>query len=145
MKSKTKKIIFFSIALLALVAGATGYYMYQKGPVNVRNAKGVVVEADALYRLYVTDIAQAQELYDQKVLQVSGVVASVSTNIQNEQVVLLKVSDEKGFINCTMDETILAKSGESIVLKGVCSGIGESEPDMDIYGDVYLSRAILSK
>lgn len=127
-----------------LVALSTGWYLYNKGPLDVRSARGVSIEAEALYRAYLNDSADAQIKYDQKVLLVSGVVSSVTYNTENEQVVLLQAGEGGSFVNCSMDETVSAKTGDRVVLKGICSGMGEGDADLGIPGDVYLGRVIMS-
>ncbi|HRN92456.1 MAG TPA: hypothetical protein PLE75_08110 [Ferruginibacter sp.] len=144
MKAKTKKMMFLGALGALLVAVSVGVYLYQKGPLDVRSARGIPVEAEALYRAYVTDSSAARNLYDTKVLAVSGVVESVSHNAQQEQVVLLQAGGNGFFINCSMDETVSLKGGDRVVLKGICSGQGEGDAEMGIPGDVYLGRVILS-
>ncbi|MBX2938451.1 MAG: hypothetical protein KF880_00095 [Ferruginibacter sp.] len=143
MKAKTKKWMWLGALGVLLVALSTGWYLYNKGPLDVRNARGISIEAEALYRAYVTDSTSAGKLYDKKILSVSGVVESVSSNAQDEQVVLLRAGAPGSFVNCSLDETVSVKAGDRVVLKGICSGMGEGDLEMGIAGDVYLGRVIM--
>jgi hypothetical protein len=67
-------------------------------------------------------------------------VKSISKNLQNQTVVILKTNTEGSYINCTMEgaaENI--KEESSVIIKGVCQGI-QGDADLGIMGDVYLIR-----
>lgn len=146
MNSKTKKMIGLSLLLLILSGGAIGYYLFSKGPVDVKNSSGKKTDAKSLYTSFSTDTITAQKKFSGKILEVGGVVNEVLKNRENSQVVTLKTSIEGAFINCTMEEENPdIKPGENIVIKGICSGIGQGEPELGIKGDVYLSRCFSVK
>jgi hypothetical protein len=138
-----KKILILCFILLS-GAAAVGYYLYNKGPENVRNRRGTHVEAETLYNSYIKDSSKAQEVYTGEILAVSGVVDKMDSTSKDATIVLLTTGVEGGYINCTLDETTrpLAKN-EKVTIKGICSGLGESDPDLGIMGDVYLTRCLL--
>jgi len=146
MAGKTKKLILISIAILALTGGAVGYYMYNKGPRDVRSASGIKINADALYTIFATDSTEAKKKYTDKIVQVTGEITEVSTNLQQQKVVLLKTAVEGAHINSTLeiaDENLHA--GQTITLKGIASGMGQGDADLGIPGDVYLIRCYIVK
>lgn len=146
MTKKTKVIILSSAFLLAIAAFGFGYYLYNKGPLDVRNSKGIAVPATDLYHLYSSDSLKAGKKYTNNVLVVSGEVFKIATNPQQQKVILLKTETTQAFINCTFEEPVEnLKQADKINVKGICSGIGQGYPDMGIMGDVYLTRCFLTK
>lgn len=146
MTRNTKKIVLFNIALLLIVGAVIGYYMYNKGPVDVKSSKGIEATPNELYTSYTKDSIAAHKKYDDKVLKVTGEVTEISQNTQKQQIILIKTSSEGGYINCTMEESVPnVKAGDTITIKGICNGIGQGDPDLGILGDVYLTRSFISK
>lgn len=144
MRGHDKKKIIVAILLLCICAVAIGFYMYNKGPVDVKNSSALKTEAAALYEAYVTDSSAAQKKYSGKVLLVHGMVSKVADNQQGEMIVFIKTNDEGAFVNCTLQQkTGDINPNENIQVKGICSGIGQGEPDLGIKGDVYLTQSII--
>jgi riboflavin synthase alpha subunit len=80
------------------------------------------------------------------VVEVSGKITQVSLNQQHQQIILLKTNVSGGSVNCTMEEKANnIKAGDSIVLKGICSGYIGGDMDMGLPGDVFLIRCYPSK
>ncbi len=144
MNSNIKKtIVFAAIVSLLLLAGFT-YSYYQLGPLDVKNANGKKMAAADLYEHFSKDSLSSKIAYLQKILEVRGTVSQVSQNQQNEVVVLLKTSQSAAAINCTLEEPIKnIKEGDIIAIKGICSGMGESDRELGIWGDVYLIRCYI--
>jgi len=146
MNKSVKTGLITGIILLILAAGGIGYYLYNKGPLNVRTASSTPVTATDLYSSYLSDTSTAQKKYSGKVLEVSGLIAEVTSNQQGEQLVLLKTGAEGGHVNCTMEEKAEGlKPGMQVTVKGICSGMGAGDADLGIMGDVYLTRSLISK
>lgn len=146
MNGKIKKMIWSLLLLLLVCFGAVGYYLFNKGPVDVKNSSGKKVDAVELYKAFSTDSVTAQKKYSDQILEVKGQVNSVTVNRDNNQVVTIQTNTEAAFINCTLEENDQwFRPGETVSIKGICSGIGQGEPDLGIKGDVYLSRCFLVK
>ncbi len=139
-----KRNIILFIVLMIIAAAFTGYYFYNKGPVDIQQASAQKADAASLYNEFVTDSISAQKKYSGKILLVSGNVADLSVNQQGQSIVLLKTSNGKGFINCTLQEkaTSISKD-QSIQIKGSCSGLGEADEDLGLQPDLYLERCII--
>ena len=141
MASSTKKIILFSITILILSGMAIGYYMYNKGPLDVQSAKGTPVSANELYNIFSTDSLLAKKKFTGKVVEVSGEISEISSNLQQQKVVLVKTAAEGAHINCTLEEPAnQLTANQKITIKGIASGIGQGDADLGIMGDVYLTR-----
>ena len=142
---RKKNIVFFILAII-IIAGAIGFYLFNKGPVNVKNAPAAKVEAAALYQAFLKDSALAKQTYTNKILEVTGMVTRVSKNKQNQVIVMLQTNEAGAYINCTMEEEAVSpEENKQAVLKGICTGMGMSDPDFGILGDVYLIRCYMTK
>lgn len=128
------------------MGAAFGYYLYNKGPVDVKNSSGIKINAEDLYNSFSTDSVSAQKKYSNRILNVHGIINNITTNVENKQIVTLKTSTDAAYINCVLEETTQQiNTGEEVNIKGICSGIGQGEPDLGIKGDVYLSRCFIAK
>ena len=140
---KTNILIFF-IALVLIAVGA-GYIMWNKPHENVKDASAVKISAVDLYKIFTSGSAKARSMYLNTIVAVSGEVVQVSNNQQKQQVILLKTQTAGASINCTMEENANnIKVGDTIVLKGICSGYISGDPDMGLAGDVFLTRCYIS-
>lgn len=145
MAVRKKNIVIFILAII-IIGGAIGYYMFNKGPVNVKNAQAIKVDAVELYKSFLKDSVQAKQTYTNKILEVTGMVTRVSKNQQNQVIVMLQTNEEGAYINCTMEEEAVSPGeNKQAVLKGICTGMGMSDPDLGILGDVYLIRCYKTK
>jgi UDP-N-acetylmuramyl pentapeptide phosphotransferase/UDP-N-acetylglucosamine-1-phosphate transferase len=136
-----KKYILLSIIAIALIGGVLGFYLYNKGPVDVRGSQALKINAAALYQIFLSDSVQARKLYADKVLEVTGIIKQVSKNQQNQVIVMLQTSEAGAFINCTIEEDKANwVENKTVSLKGICTGMGMGDMDLGILGDVYLIR-----
>jgi hypothetical protein len=142
-KNNKKKIAIVSI-LLCICAATIGFYMYNRGPLDVKNSYAIKKEAALLYDAYNADTSIAQKKYSGKIVQVSGVVSQVADNQQGEMIVLLKTNLEGAYVNCTMQQkTTGIKTNDAVQIKGICSGMGQADSDLGIKGDLYLTRSLI--
>jgi hypothetical protein len=141
-----KKNIIFLFSAIIIIAAATGFYFYNKGPVNISNADAIKIDAVALYEAFSKDSVQAKKNYADKILEVSGVVKQVSKNQQNQVIVMLQTNEAGAFINCTLEgESADLTENKPVLLKGFCTGMGMGDADIGILGDVYLVRCYPTK
>jgi len=145
MSFNRKKNILLVIGIVLVAGASLGYYYYNKGPVDIKNASAIKANAAALYNAFITDTAAAQKKYSGKILLVNGAVAQISANQQGNSVILLKTNNGAGFINCTLERKTPPdiKEDQSIQVKGICSGIGEADEDLGLQPDLYMERCIL--
>ena len=146
MHKNTKKILFVTAAAIIVVTAVTGYFMWNKPHKDVKAADSVKITAVDLYNIFITDSLKAKSSYTDKVVEVSGRIAQVSVNQQQQQVILIKTAVDGAYINCTMEEKAVGlKAGDDITIKGICSGYISADADMGLPGDVFLIRGYLSK
>ncbi len=86
-------------------------------------------------------VTEAKTTYVNKVLNVFGIVKSVSVNQEHQQIILLKTSEPDASVNCTMEGNAVGiRVGDQVLLKGLCVGYSGGEADMGLPGDVFLVR-----
>ena len=141
MTKKTKRNIFLIFIAIVIVIVIVGYNIWNKPHLNVKNAIAIKTTAINLYSDLSKNDSMSKSNYLNKVLEVSGKITRISLNQQHQQIVLLKTNVLGGSVNCTMEENVnYIKVGDSIVLKGICSGYIGGDQDMGFPGDVYLTR-----
>lgn len=146
MTRTTKKTIVFSLLGLFAIAAGIGFYLYNKGPVDVKHASGTKVIAAELYATFSKDSITAKKKYINNILEAAGTVVRISKNQQNQDIIFLKTNEAGAFINCTMEGPVEnIKENDNIVIKGICTGMGMGDTDLGILGDVYLGRCYLVK
>lgn len=124
MTRKTKLI--FAGVFLCLATLAWGYYLYHKpraGVVAMHTDSSMT--ADALYHQFIANEQQADKLFGNKVLEVTGVVALVESAAGGTSVVLAAKNDTGGGINCSLAQGQLADDllvGQRVSVKGRCTG-----------------------
>ncbi|HMX35795.1 MAG TPA: hypothetical protein PKA94_00820 [Ferruginibacter sp.] len=137
-----KRRLLLIVIILILAAAATiAYLLWNKPHKDVKEAKGIRITAAYLYNQYISDSAKARTAYTDKILEVTGEVARVALNQQDQQIVLLKTNTADAFVNCTLEENAGSpKLNSTITIKGICSGYIGGDADMGLPGDVFLIR-----
>ena len=131
---------------IGIIADCLLFLILQKGVVDCRQCKSVKARVRKMLKKFSTDSGAAKMKYTGKILAVSGEIAQVSKNQQNHEIVLLKTATAGASVNCTMEETgAKINIGDKVVIKGICSGIGQGDADLGILGDVYLLSCYVSK
>jgi uncharacterized protein HemX len=116
-----KKILV--VVLIVVAAGAgTGWYLWNKPRRSAENSRGIAIAANDLEKAYAANEKLADSLYMNKVLEVSGKVTEVSTDLDTNVVVTLQTEDGAGILCTLKDKKSSATKGQSISIKGFCSG-----------------------
>jgi hypothetical protein len=129
-----RNIVFtLGCGFVAFLAGLS-IYCYQKPTRNVAKETGIPVTATELYAQFTSDQLQANQVYLNKVLQVSGQVLTIKNTPYEGPVVVLRTSDPMFGVACALSKLEPSaqpvKPGETITIKGICTG--------------YLSHVVLS-
>jgi hypothetical protein len=141
MKRKTGRNIFLLFIAIVAIAIIIGYRLWNEPHRNIKNATGVKTTASALYSDLTKDSVTMKSKFVNKIVEVSGEVKQVFKNQNSQQIILLKTNLEDGSVNCTMEENINnIKPGDKVVIKGICSGYIGGDLDLDLPGDVFLTR-----
>ncbi|TXC81474.1 OB-fold protein [Luteibaculum oceani] len=123
------KKIFVGIAVvlsIGILAGAVGFYLYQKEVPSLADAKpAATLTAEELYSEFETSESAANEKYLGKVIEVSGKVVSTENRDGNVSV-LLSADSDLGGVQCSLDSTyreVKVKVGDELRLKCQCNGM----------------------
>lgn len=124
MKS-LKKYILLGILIAVLFGGGTGYYMFNKKVPTLENtAPDFILTADELFDSFETNEKQALLKYENKIIEVTGVVISVKNNKEDSNITLEAEMAMIGGINCSFkhkQDQDIAK-GSTVSIKGKCQG-----------------------
>jgi len=144
MQRKLGKYAVLTFVAIIAVTGIISYRIWNKPHPDIRDADAVKTTSITLYNI-LSKKGSDSAIYLNKVVEVSGVIESVSKNEQNQQIILLKTNVSRGSVNCTMEEAVNGKKpGDTIVLKGICSGYIGGDMGMGLPGDVFLIRCYRS-
>jgi hypothetical protein len=137
-----KKVILVSIVVIICVGLGAGYYEYNKAPQDVSELKAEQVSSVDLFKKFSGNEQQANTLYLNKALEVSGTVLEVKHTQEKQVQVILDAGDPMFGIACTMDNAEKEeplnnlKAGDPAIIKGICTGY---------LNDVVLIRSQLRK
>ena len=123
----TKNKIIIAIALIAAIAFGVYYYVFVYSSQHRRQVQseiGIVITSDSLVAKYQADEKLANSLYLNKAVVVTGVILSIDKNQEGKTTLVLGRSDSFSNVSVTMISTapITQKIGESITIKGLCTG-----------------------
>jgi hypothetical protein len=123
----TKNKIIIVIALITAIAFSAYYYIFIYSSNNHRQVQseiGIVITSDSLVAKYQADEKLANSLYLNKAVVVTGVILSIDKNQEGKTTLVIGRSDSFSNVSVTMISTapITQKVGESITIKGLCTG-----------------------
>ena len=123
----TKNKIIIAIALIAAIAFGVYYYVFVYSSQHrrqVQSETGIVITSDSLVAKYQVDEKLANSLYLNKAVVVTGVLLSIDKNQEGKTTLVIGRSDSFSNVSVTMISTapITQKVGESITIKGLCTG-----------------------
>lgn len=131
-----RSLIFFILFSVVVAAMFLFFVKWNKPHENVKNQPGISMNARELFGAFAENEQLATKTYNGKVIEVSGVVSALETNQEGKTTVQLQSNDPIFGVNCTMEKDQEIKQGETVTIKGVCSGFST---------DVILIRCYLIK
>jgi hypothetical protein len=119
-----KKYIIRSIILLIFALAFYGtWQLFFRQHRSVTDEKAMEISAVNLFNAYSTDESNANKLYLDKALIVSGTVLETKMNRENKQVVILKTDDPIFGVVCAIKDPVAGlAAGNEVRIKGFCSG-----------------------
>ncbi len=123
----TKNKIITAVALIAAIAFSVYYYIFIYSSNNhrqVQSETGIVITADSLVAKYQADEKLANSIYLNKAVVVTGNLLSIDKNQEGKTTLVIGRSDSFSNVSITMSSNlpIAQKVGESITIKGLCTG-----------------------
>jgi len=151
-KKKIFKTLLILIGIVILVAGSIGYYMFNMPARDVQNTKtDFSYAASEIVNEYLADNHKANDKYldeegNSKVLEISGIVAEISEDFNNQKVILLKSEGAKAGVSCTFTPETNAnnkniKIGDQIIIKGVIRSGASYDEDLEMYENVIIEKS----
>lgn len=119
MSKKVIFKIFLAIVLLGVIAVVV---IWNKPHASVNGKDGMKLSAVQLVDSFINNEVGANKAYLNKIIEVKGAIAEISTNQDSNQVVLLQADDPLSGVQCTMKEPLNSKVGDSVSIKGFCNG-----------------------
>ena len=119
--------LIYAIAIVAITALGGYYYVFVYSKThhrNVQSEKGIVIQADSLSAAYQANEKNANVLYLNKAVEVSGTIVSIDKNQEGKITLIIGSADSFSNVSVTLISTtpISHKIGETITIKGVCTG-----------------------
>lgn len=157
---KRKKVIKTALAFLIiglLAAAGIGYYQFNLPHRNVQESKtDFSFSSTQIVEEYLANPKAANEKYlDEegvsKILEISGAVAEISEDFNNQKVVLLKYESDSAGVSCTFSPQSNAfvnsiEIGEILSVKGVIRSGASYDKDLGMYENVILEKCnVVSK
>lgn len=119
------RIILIFIIVAVVVGGIIGYRAFVEKPARAADReKERSVSAVTLYNAFMQDEVAAGKLYNDKVVEVSGVVRGTHTGADGNMDVILETGDPIGAVVCEFagHEKVATLKGDSVRIKGFCAG-----------------------
>lgn len=125
MKTYVKVALFF-VSAIAITAILVALYYYNLKSANLAKARpDFIVTASALQKAFEDNEATASTMYINKVLEVTGKIASVKPAENRAVSISLKTESELTSVICTfhsVSDPAIFRAGDEITLRGECSG-----------------------
>ena len=123
----TKNKIFIAIIFIAAIAFSIYYYVFVYSSQHrrqVQSETGIVITADSLVAKYQADEKLANSLFLNKAVVVTGQIISIDKNQEGKITLVLGHTDSFSNVSITMNSSapITQKVGETITIKGLCTG-----------------------
>jgi flagellar basal body-associated protein FliL len=125
MKKMSKIIIALALLALAVLGGYYYVFVYSKNHHrNIQSEKSVSIQADSLSVQYQLDEAKANILYLNKVLRITGTILSIDKDQTGKITLMMGKADAFSNVSVTLTQAnpIQQKVGDTISIKGVCTG-----------------------
>ena len=127
--STQSRLIILILAAGVLVAGAVGFYLYNKPhPDLQRQEADYSLSAAELFAAFEADEQAATAKYvgsgnKEIILEVSGMAQDVKETENGGMTLSLKEPGEMSGVNCEFLEASEVAEGEQITVRGVCTGM----------------------
>lgn len=117
--------ILLVVLLLAAVGAFVGYRLYEaKTPTASERPADLAVDAQTLYDAFVQDETAAGARYNDKVVQVSGIVRDITTEPDGRTNVMIETGDALGAVVCEFapGQAVTLRKNDPASIKGFCAG-----------------------
>lgn len=153
----TNKKILITLMVIVLAVLGVILYMFNQPSRDVQATQtDFSYNSSVIVNEYLTDAQSANKKYldeegNSKVLEITGVIANISEDFNNQKVILLKSKTDKAGVSATFTEATNAdvekvKIGDKITIKGVIRSGAAYDSDLEMYENVIIEKsAIVTK
>ena len=144
-----KRIIIIGIIAIIIIIALYAWYEYNRTVQGLNDVSAdYTVNATALINEYVSNETTANQKYQNKILEVKGMIKTVEHNSGTGIVVLGDTTDMSG-VRCILDSTSSATAGSLqrgavITIKGAITGFNKDETGL-LGSDIELNRCVFTK
>jgi len=153
-RNKIIRIVFILLGVGILIVGGIGFYMFNMPHRDVTSTKAdYQLKASEIVSEYLEDAVKANDKYldaegESKILEVSGIIASISTDFNDQKIILLKDENANAGVTCTFTKetnSLVAdlKVGQEVSIKGVIRSGASYDEDLEMYENVILDKCSL--
>ncbi len=154
MSKKIVKYALFAIVAFMLIGGGVAAFMFFAPHRNIANTSSdFQISAADLVDEYLNAYQASNEKYldsegESKIFEITGTIHSISTDYNDQTVILLKDVNELAGVSCTFDENSKPylngmEPGLIITAKGVIRSGARYDEDLEFYEDVVLEKCSL--
>ena len=128
-------LITFVFAIIITISSVWYYAIYLQSPAKTdRTAEpGIGISADSLMNEFYTNEAAANKKYNNKLLEITGIIAKSENNPNT--ILFLKTNFQDGFVSANLKEKKSLPIGSTVTVKGIFTGF--------ILGEIQLTEAVV--
>jgi polyisoprenoid-binding protein YceI len=128
-------LITFVFAIIITISSVWYYGIYLQSPAKTdRTAEpGIGISADSLMNEFYTNEAAANKKYNNKLLEITGIIAKSENNPNT--ILFLKTNFQDGFVSANLKEKKSLPIGSTVTVKGIFTGF--------ILGEIQLTEAVV--
>lgn len=147
-----KKKILITLSIGILIAVAVALYMFNKPARDVQATQtDFSYQASEIVNEYLSDAKKANNKYldengNSKVLEITGTVAEISEDFNNNKVIVLKEAKDQAGVSATFTPETNAnaskvKVGDKVTIKGVIQSGASYDTDLEMYENVIINKS----
>ncbi len=143
------------VATGLVITGGIIIYMFNMPHRNVQNTStDYSIRVKEVVNEYLTDADKANNKYldsegESKILEVTGMVSSITEDFNKQKVVLLKAKDLEAGVSCTFiagtnESASTLKEGDKVTIKGVIRSGASYDEDLEMYENVIMEKCSIA-
>lgn len=118
-----RKASIIVILLFILTTVWIIFKTYNKPHRDPLSESSIKISAVELFRHYENNEEEANRLYLDHVLEISGRISEITANQELATIIVLETENPMFAVRCTMeDSTLNVIKGDSVVITGICTG-----------------------
>lgn len=128
-------LIAFLFAIVITISSVWYYAIYLQSPAKTDRTSeaGIGISADSLMHEFLTNETAANKKYNNKLLEVTGVITKLENNPNT--ILFLKTNFQDGFVSANLKEKKSLPIGTTVTVKGIFTGF--------ILGEIQITEAVV--